>query len=223
MNSVLTNATRDTAVPAVRDTQKSQSTCVLKVAQNLTPLARAGRPCHEYKLASSCARVFSAALLAVGLTTLFLFSGCNRQQPLAPPEVQYGQSECADCGMIVSDQRYAAGLILEMPQGERVPRVFDDIGCMVKYEQRQKDGKVLAHYVMDYQSSRWLTVEQAVLVRRQQIQSPMGYGLAAVSTTEDAQRLAAGDAQAITDFAALLKEKEAPKAAVIAQIGASPR
>ena len=140
-----------------------------------------------------------------------LVSGCDRQQPLAPPEVQYGQSECADCGMIVSDQRYAAGLILETAQGDFVPRVFDDIGCMIKYEQHQKDGKVLAHYVKDYQTSQWLTVEKAVLVHRQQIQSPMAYGLAAAGNREDAQKLAGGDAQAITDYATLLRDIE-PKA-----------
>jgi len=153
---------------------------------------------------------FSWAFLVI--TSALVLSACNRQQPLAPPEVQYGQSECADCGMIVSDQRYAAGLILETAQGERVPRVFDDIGCMVKYEQHQKDGKVLAHYVKDYQTNQWLAVEQAVLVHRQQIQSPMGYGLAAAGSREDAQKLAAGDANALTDFATLLRDDK-PKAA----------
>jgi hypothetical protein len=110
--------------------------------------------------------------------------------------------------MIVSDQRYAAGLILETQQGERVPRVFDDIGCMIKYEQHQKDGKVLSHYVKDYQTNRWLAADQAVLVRRQQIQSPMAYGLAAVASRGDAHQLSAGDAQAITNFATLLRDAD---------------
>ena len=147
----------------------------------------------------------------------FIASACNRQQLLAPPEIQYGQSECADCGMIVSDERYAAGLILETARGDRVPRVFDDIGCMVKYEQHQKDGKVLAHYVKDYNTNQWLTVEQAVLVHRQQIQSPMGYGLIAVADREQAAHIANGDAQAISDFATWLNQPNANEPRLMSQ------
>ena len=192
--------------------------CKVGTADRLLRIAdetvRGADPTTSRGRAASTNRISLWILL---IASTLIVSACNRQQPLAPPDVQYGQSECADCGMIVSDQRYAAGLILETARGERVPRVFDDIGCMVKYEQHQEEGKVLAHYVKDYNTNQWLTVEQAVLVHRQQIQSPMGYGLMAVADREQASRVANGDAQAICDFATLLNEPKVNEPRLMSQ------
>jgi copper chaperone NosL len=126
------------------------------------------------------------------LVSAALLLGCSRRdQGLGPPELQLGQTDCAQCGMTVSDDRYAAAVIVQTPAGERVARIFDDIGCMAAYLREQHDGKVLAQYVKDYNTRGWLVADQAFYVRASSIRSPMGYGLLATAG-QDAARAAAG-------------------------------
>ena len=115
---------------------------------------------------------------------------CSRPQGLRPPEILLGQTDCAQCGMTVSEERYAAGLVLETPDGQRVDKVFDDIGCMSEFVRSQHEGKVLARYVKDFNSRQWLAADGACYVRGGAIRSPMGYGLLAVQNKADAQALA---------------------------------
>ena len=128
--------------------------------------------------------------------TLLLFAAalplaCSRPQGLGPPEIVLGQTDCAQCGMTVGEERYAAGLVLETPAGERVDKVFDDIGCMSAFVQSQHEGKVLARYVKDFNTRQWLAADGACYVRGDGIRSPMGYGFAAFRKKADAQSFGA--------------------------------
>jgi copper chaperone NosL len=125
------------------------------------------------------------------LVSAMLLLGCSRrQQSLGPPELELGQTDCARCGMTVSDDRYAAAVIVETPAGDRVAKVFDDIGCMAAYQREQHDGKVLAQYVKDYNTRAWLSAHQAFYVRADSIRSPMAYGLLATAGPGAAQTIA---------------------------------
>lgn len=120
-----------------------------------------------------------------------LLAGCSRgPQGLGPPDLQLGQTDCAQCGMTVSDDRYAAAVIVETPAGERIAKIFDDIGCMLSYEREQHDGKIVARYVKDYSTRGWLPADQALYVHADLIRSPMGYGLLATADPDAAQALA---------------------------------
>lgn len=119
-----------------------------------------------------------------------LLIGCSRQDDLGPPEIQYGQTDCSQCGMTVNDERYAAGLIVEASDGQRIAKVFDDIGCMIAYEHEQHDGTVLARYVKDFTTHQWLAAQQASYVLASSIHSPMSYGIAAAATRDAAEKLA---------------------------------
>ena len=126
-------------------------------------------------------------ILLAGLVII----GCSRgPQELAPPEVQFGQTNCSECGMTVGDEHYAAAEIVETPKGERLGKVFDDIGCMLAYEREQRDGKVLSRWVKDYDSRQWLPALEAVYVRGERIHSPMAYGILAAANVDEAAKLA---------------------------------
>lgn len=128
----------------------------------------------------------SILMTVLGLIAL----GCSRrEQSLGPPNVQYGQINCAQCGMSVGDEHYAAAAIVETTGGDHVARVFDDIGCLFAYAREQHEGKILAEYVKDYATRQWVPADKAFYVRGKSIQSPMGYGLLATATADAAATL----------------------------------
>lgn len=139
--------------------------------------------------------ILAAALIVVGCS--------RREQGLGPPDVPYGQTDCSQCGMSVSDEHYAAAAIVEIPDGGRVARVFDDIGCLFAYEREQHEGKVLARYVKDYWTHQWVPAGEAFYVRGKAIQSPMGYGLLATAKAESAAALAKDKAGQAVDLKAV--------------------
>lgn len=139
---------------------------------------------------------------AMLILCLSLPLACSRPQGLRPPEILLGQTDCAQCGMTVSEERYAAGLVLETPAGERLDKVFDDIGCMSEFVRSQHEGKVLARYVKDFNNRQWLAADAACYVRGEAIRSPMGYGLLAVSNNADAQALAAAKSAKVLETSA---------------------
>ncbi len=93
--------------------------------------------------------------------------------------------------MIISDERYAAALVID--EGDREFRgiVFDDIGCMFAHEQAQSALAVAARYVRDQATREWLLAEEAAYVRSPSIETPMASGVAAAATPQAAAELAA--------------------------------
>lgn len=102
-----------------------------------------------------------------------------------PPVIHYGQDICEFCGMIISDERYAAGYITHDGQ----ERIFDDVGGMFQaYLQRQDE--VMAFFVHDYQEKTWIRAETAYYVLSEELPTPMLFGLTALDSLEKADALA---------------------------------
>lgn len=120
-------------------------------------------------------------LLALTLATLPLVA-CRRERTLTPPEIRYGRDSCAECGMIVSEARFAAAATTA--DGETL--VFDDIGCLLRYRQKQAP-QWAAVWVHDYQGEEWLRAEDAWYLVSTAVRSPMGWGIASFAQ-EDAAR-----------------------------------
>ncbi len=113
---------------------------------------------------------------------------CARQPDLysTPPTIIYGQDVCARSGMIISDPTYAAAY--RTPDGSVRP--FDDIGEMILYF-REHTEDVASLWVHDQQSGDWIRADQAAYVLSPNIRTPMGFGLAARNTVQDARAEAA--------------------------------
>ncbi len=123
-------------------------------------------------------------------TLVLLVAGCSSPtvDPATPPAIVYGEDVCDRCGMIIEDDRFAAGLVVEVADSQYEHRIFDDIGDMLAYTVDEGAGSTIhAYYVHDYESKAWLDGESAVYVRSNQIHSPMGHGLAAFETRPAAE------------------------------------
>ncbi len=118
--------------------------------------------------------------LLVGLAVLSpLLGACRPERAPAPPDLRPGRDECAECGMLISDDRFGAAVL---PAGEREFRLFDDISCMLEFARdHDTDGPCRAWYVIDHDSRRWIDGASAHYLKADpdRLRTPMGSGVAA--------------------------------------------
>lgn len=128
--------------------------------------------------------VFRMILL---FTVLLLATACGSEASAepTPPEIYYGEDVCEFCGMIVSEERFAAGYVTEAGQ----EYVFDDIADMVQSHLKQQRD-VAAFFVHDYNEHTWIRAETAHYVQSPDLTTPMLSGLAAFSSAEEAKQFA---------------------------------
>ncbi|MCO6451473.1 MAG: nitrous oxide reductase accessory protein NosL [Caldilineales bacterium] len=130
-----------------------------------------------------------ALLIAISAATL---TACAQGQTTAqPPEIRYGESVCAQCNMIISDERFASGYAYEISPGRYESLAFDDIGDMLASAAAHPERNVTNWYVHDYTSKEWLDATQAHYVFSENLSTPMGHGVAALADRSAAQTLAA--------------------------------
>jgi copper chaperone NosL len=148
-------------------------------------------------------QLFQATILPLVGAVL---GGCTRQEdPLSPPSIRYGEDVCAACNMIISDPAYASAY--RTTDGD--VRLFDDLGEMVVYLRTRQEPTV-ATFVHHYETQGWLMAEDAAYVRSGALKTPMGFGVAATSSPEEAWSLAERlDGRTYT-FQALLQTLEPP-------------
>ncbi|MCB0129877.1 MAG: nitrous oxide reductase accessory protein NosL [Caldilineaceae bacterium] len=134
---------------------------------------------------------FLASFLGLFLLTLAACGGPT-VTPDTPPEILYGEDVCDQCNMIINDERYAAGLVVETEPGRYEHRIFDDIGDLLVYVKGQEDDLVIAaYYVHDYNSKEWIDGQTAYYIYSEELVTPMGFGLAAAAQQLEAETLAA--------------------------------
>jgi len=122
------------------------------------------------------------AVLALALTAC----GSAADAEPTPPTVHYGEDICEFCGMIVSEERHAAAYVTEDGHGHS----FDDIGDMVQAHVATQEA-VVALFVHDYEDKAWIRAETAHYVLSDNLTTPMASGLAAFTSSQKAQALAA--------------------------------
>lgn len=103
-----------------------------------------------------------------------------------PRQILLGVETCAECGMVITEEPYAAELLTE----EGVAK-FCDIGCLLVYRAKHHphgEG-VRAMFVHDWATKEWMRAERAFYVRVPRY-TPMYYGLFAFRSREEAERFA---------------------------------
>jgi copper chaperone NosL len=113
--------------------------------------------------------------------------GCGGQEVdlSQPPQITLGRDTCDGCGMIISDERYAAGLVA--PDG--TASLFDDVGEMLQALGDDKLGERRA-WVHDWNSREWIDATTGSYVRGEEAVTPMGFGIVAFGAREDAEAFA---------------------------------
>ena len=146
-------------------------------------------------------QVGSCILLVALLPSL---SACSRrEQGTEPPVVHLDEDVCEQCGMIVSDDRFASAIV-SLENGQRLVHIYDDIGEMAQNTDK------MAHpdtsiYVHDYNSREWIDARTAWFVQSEKLMTPMASGIAAFATRDQALKFSTKYPGEILDFNMLTK------------------
>jgi copper chaperone NosL len=99
----------------------------------------------------------------------------SQAPPDGPRPVVWDRQSCAECGMSVSDPRFACQL--QTADGDVLD--FDDPGCLFRHLSKES-APVRAIYFHAFGEDRWLARDEVGFVAVPN--SPMGYDLAAVAS-----------------------------------------
>jgi len=108
-----------------------------------------------------------------------------------PAKIRFGETNCTECGMIISQPKYASSFAYAESEGRFKSLAFDDIGDMLEHMRKHSDLIPVGVWVHDYDSEEWIDAESAYFVHSSAIKSPMGHGIAAFADKAAAERLAA--------------------------------
>lgn len=120
--------------------------------------------------------LFAAALLGAGALGWFVMHA--QAPPDGPVPVVWGKQACAHCRMHVSEPAFAAQL--HEKNGEVLH--FDDPGCLFALLDEGRGREPHALWFHHLREDRWLSAKDAAFVPVDQ--TPMGFGLGAVSADE---------------------------------------
>jgi nitrous oxide reductase accessory protein NosL len=151
------------------------------------------------------------ALHALLLLFLLVLSACASSATAepAPPTIHYGEDVCELCGMIISEERYAAGYITADGQ----QHIFDDIGDMFQ-AQPANNQEIVAFFAHNYENNQWIRAEKATFVQSKGLRTPMASGLAAFESAEKARTFAAevqGELMTFSEVSAYYKANPMPE------------
>ena len=105
-----------------------------------------------------------------------------------PPEINCGREVCLQCGMIISEVRYAAAY--RLPDGTE--KKFDDLGGLVVYGRENGELASAEVWVHDVETEEWLPAGEAWFVMTGDGRTPMGFGIIAFSDKQRATQVAQG-------------------------------
>lgn len=104
--------------------------------------------------------------------------------------------------MILGDERFACAAAAS----DKRMLKFDDIGCLAVYEKKQA-GRDLRSWVHDAGTGVWIKKKEAKFVHARDLITPMGFGLAAFATVEDAEKFAREKNGRVVSWEELLSTK----------------
>jgi|SaaInl8_200m_RNA_FD_contig_21_938839_length_622_multi_6_in_0_out_0_2 copper chaperone NosL len=113
------------------------------------------------------------------LLIALLLSGCETKHIAQHNETNSyidfnnGEVNCAHCSMAVNDKNYAAQLQLS----DKRALFFDDIGCLLLWEQKNPNQKIATRWVYTLDSHEWIESSKAYYQGGDE--TPMGFGFGA--------------------------------------------
>lgn len=126
------------------------------------------------------------------IVALIVLAACGRgESEVKPAEIHYGEDLCTECGMIISDPKFASSISIESGEGSYQNLAFDDIGDMLAYLAKHPNEKIAGWFVHDYDTEQWIDATTAYFVVSDQVKSPMNHGIAACAEQVSAEAMAA--------------------------------
>ncbi len=120
------------------------------------------------------------------LVLVLLIAGCS-QTATGPPEIEYDRDVCDQCGMIISEPRFAA--TYRTVEGEE--QRFDEVGGMLVMANILGHFESAQFWANDYTSGAPIPVADAIFVSGGEITSPMDFRIVAFATVEAAHAFSA--------------------------------
>ena len=137
---------------------------------------------YIYKLIKSRTMKLSSLKPVIGLVTLLLMVSCE----IKPEAIEYGNDQCSYCVMNIVDKTHAAQYVTS--KGKQFK--FDAIECMVNDLKDKNESDLAFKLVSNYQNpGSMLNADDASYIISEEIKSPMGANLSAVSSIEIAREL----------------------------------
>ena len=125
---------------------------------------------------------------AMKVAALLFLAGTISSCDAGPQPIRYGQDECSDCGMIISDRRFGAEIITRKGKVFK----FDDVGCMTSFVERgviPRDA-VRSSLVSDFnRANTFIALEQAVFLKSEALKSPMRSDCAAFASAGELEKV----------------------------------
>ena len=151
-------------------------------------------------------RTMSLALLA----SIAMLSGCGRTDLSGPPAMRLGRDECAECGMLVNEDRCSCAMLIER-EGRREYLVFDDLGCLLDLRDDAPSTTVVETFVHDYGTGEWTSGRHAhyLSAKPDAVPTPMGSGIVAFTTSERAAAQQARSGGATSTYDRLTEARRA--------------
>lgn len=127
------------------------------------------------------------AFLGTGALLPFVLAGCGDDAKSSddPPEIKLGRDACDRCGMLISEERFASGIVDS--KGDAL--LFDDAGEMVAAIQEEGLGDRKA-WVHGYPSLEWIEAGAAWYVVTMEMPTPMGSGVFPFESEAEARKFA---------------------------------
>lgn len=131
--------------------------------------------------------------------------GCERAELSGPPELKLGRHECAECGMIIQEDRFSCAVLVGRA-GRREHLLFDDVSCMLDLEREAAESLgVIRRFVRDHGTREWTDAAAAtfLLTDRERLLTPMGSGIASLAARSDAERMQSQFGGELLDYESL--------------------
>lgn len=126
-------------------------------------------------------------------------AGCYRADPDAPPSIGYGDSLCAECGMIINDDRFGVATIIAGVRGPEA-LLFDDFNCQFNHEREHPELAITKRWARDHATRAWLDQDDAAFVHASSLRTPMGSSLAAFAEESTARVFAEAQEGVVLDL-----------------------
>jgi hypothetical protein len=88
--------------------------------------------------------------------------------------------------MIISDERFATGLVATDSRDGTRAIAFDDVNCMLRFESENPEAAISARFVHDHDTLAWVRASDATFIYSRSLQTPMASGVAAFSEPDRA-------------------------------------
>lgn len=119
---------------------------------------------------------------SIGIVILLFLISCK----VEPEKIEYGKDQCSFCMMNIVDKTHAAQYVTK--KGKQFK--FDAIECMVNDLSEKKEKDLAFILVADYSNpGKMIEAKNATYLISEEIKSPMGANLSAISDSKKASEL----------------------------------